>query len=125
ILAVSLLFVICTGTAFTGLCIWIAPWAGSHLLTDARVVPTILAMSPIIVLVGISSVFRGYFQGRQNMIPTALSQIVETLVRIVTMLMFAWILLPYGIEWAAAGAMLGVLTGEIGGLIALTFQFRK
>jgi len=125
ILRVSLLFVIGAGITLSALCLWIAPWAGTRLMTDSRVVPVILAMSPIILVVGISSVFRGYFQGRQNMIPTATSQIIETIMRIGAMLILAWFLLPYGIEWAAAGAMLGVLTGEISGLVVLLMQYRS
>lgn len=125
ILRVSLTFVIGGGLAFSLFCLWIAPYAGTHLLTDRRVIPTIAVMSPIIAVVGISSVFRGYFQGRQNMIPTAASQILETIVRIIAMLLFAWFLLPYGVEWAAAGAMAGVLLGEIGGFIALLMMYRR
>lgn len=125
ILRVSLLFVVINGLLFTAICWWIGPWIGTHLLTDSRVIPTITAMSPIITIVGISSVFRGYYQGRQNMIPTATSQIMETIVRIFGMLALAWFMLPYGIEWAAAGAMLGVLIGEICGLAVLMFQYRS
>lgn len=124
ILRVSLFFVITAGLLFSALCLWIAPWAGTRLLTDSRVIPTLMAMSPIIIFVGISSVLRGYYQGRQNMIPTATSQIMETIVRIIGMLTLAWLLLPYGIEWAAAGAMIGVLIGEISGLVVLILQYR-
>ena len=121
----SLLFVLCAGLLFLAFSIWIAPVVGTHLLTDQRVIPTLYAMSPIIVVVGFSSVFRGYFQGRQNMIPTASSQIIETIFRIVGMLTLAWFLLPYGVEWAAAGAMIGVLIGEISGMTVLILQFRR
>lgn len=105
------------------ICILAAPWITAHLFTDPRVYYTFLCMSPIILFVGVSSVFRGYFQGRQNMIPTAVSQIVETMVRIVTMLIFAYLLLPYGLEYAAAGVMLGVLIGEVAGLAVLLIQY--
>ncbi len=37
----------------------------------------ILAVSPAIFFVSISSVYRGYFQGRQNMYPTAASEVIE------------------------------------------------
>lgn len=125
ILKISLILTISLGVIFTILCIWTAPWITTHLLTDARVYYTFLSMSPIIIIVGISSVYRGYFQGRHDMIPTAASQIVETLVRIVAVLFFAYYLLPYGIEYAAAGAMLGVVIGELGGLLVLLIQYYK
>lgn len=124
ILRVSLFLTSGLSIFFTLLCLALSPWITSHLLTDSRVYYTFLCMSPIIPVVGISAIFRGYFQGRHNMIPTASSQVVETLVRIAAMLLFAYFLLPYGLEYAAAGAMLGVLAGEIGGMFVLLFQYR-
>jgi stage V sporulation protein B len=101
---------------------------GAHLLAsevlgDERVYYTLLAMSPMLCIVGISSVYRGYFQGRLNMLPTATSQIVETIVRILAMLLLAYMFLPRGIEVAAAGAMLGVTVGEVIGLIVLIVYY--
>ncbi|MDO3679320.1 stage V sporulation protein B [Paenibacillus ehimensis] len=109
---------------FTAVIVLGARWITDHLFTDSRVYYTFLCMTPIIPLVGISAVFRGYFQGRQDMIPTALSQVVETLVRIVTVLAFAFMLLPYGIEFAAAGAMIGVMVGELCALLVLVLLYR-
>ncbi len=125
ILIVSLSLTTGLGIAFTAICIAAAPWITSHLLTDSRVYYAFLSMSPMIVIIGISSVYRGYFQGRHNMIPTAASQVAETLMRIVTVILFAYLLLPYGLEYAAAGAWLGTLAGEICGLAVLLYHFRR
>lgn len=57
------------------------------------------------------------------MIPTALSQTFETLVRIAGMLLLSWLMLPYGLEYAAAGAMLGVLAGELGGMLVMLLMY--
>src|SRR5690606_29246079 len=92
ILWTSLLFVLSAGVLFLALSIWITPFVGTHLLTDTSVIPTLYAMSPIIVVVGISSMFRGYFQGRHTMISTASSPIFETTLRIFAMLALAWLL---------------------------------
>lgn len=100
----------------------LAPWIATRLLTDERVYFTLLSMCPIVILVGISSVIRGYFQGKSNMIPTALSQVAETLVRSVFVLLFAYLLLPYGVQFAAAGAMGGVLFGELVSAVILLWQ---
>ncbi|QGR00041.1 stage V sporulation protein B [Paenibacillus psychroresistens] len=111
------------GVFLTVISISAASWITQHLFTDDRVYYTFLWMSPIIILVSISSVFRGYFQGRQNMIPTAVSQVCETLMRIFFVLFFAYMMLPRGVEYAAAGAMAGVLVGEIGGLLVIMFYY--
>lgn len=124
ILRISLAITLSLSFIFTGICLVGASWITSHLLTDSRVYYTFLCMSPMIPIIGVSAVYRGYFQGRQNMIPTATSQIVETLIRIVMVLVCSYMMIPYGIEYAAAGAMIGVLAGEIGGLAVLAIHFR-
>lgn len=110
---------------FTGLLLLFAPWITTHILTDKRVYHTFLLMSPMLLISAISAVLRGYFQGKQNMIPTAFSQVLESLFRIVFMLIFAQMMLPWGLEWAAAGAMLGVVIGELSGLLILLWQYIK
>ncbi|CAM3321480.1 stage V sporulation protein B [Paenibacillus lupini] len=102
-----------------------APWITSHLLTDARVYQTFLMMTPLLLIISISSVYRGYFQGKQNMIPSATSQTIETIIRIIGSLAFASMLLPKGLAWAAAGAMLGVVVGEVGALIVLQWTYSR
>ncbi|OCT14965.1 stage V sporulation protein B [Paenibacillus pectinilyticus] len=124
VLRISLAITISLSLIFTLICVLGASWITSHLLTDSRVYYTFLCMSPMIPIIGISAVYRGYFQGRQNMIPTATSQIMETLIRIVMVLVCSYMMIPYGIEYAAAGAMIGVLAGEIGGLAVLAIHFR-
>jgi stage V sporulation protein B len=123
ILKISLSLSVGLGVFFTLICLLASTWITEHLLTDSRVYVTFLSMSPIILIVAVSSVLRGYFQGRQNMIPTATSQIVETLIRIVMVLVFAYFMLPYGIQYAAAGAMIGVTIGELGGMLILWLHY--
>ncbi|MFB9327219.1 stage V sporulation protein B [Paenibacillus aurantiacus] len=100
------------------------PWISTNLMTDSRVYRTLQVTTPLLLIIGIGSVYRGYFQGMQNMIPTALSQTVETIIRIIGSLLFASWLLPYGIEWGAAGAMLGVVAGEIAALAVLLWNYK-
>jgi stage V sporulation protein B len=69
------------------------------------------------------SVFRGYFQGHQWMIPTAVSQVIEQLFRVTAVLILAYLLFPRGIEYSAAGATFGAVVGGITGLIVLVLFF--
>lgn len=110
---------------FAFVCLWIAPWLSTSLFTDSRVFYAFSVMSPIIILVSVSSVFRGYFQGRHNMIPTATSQVIETIARSIATLTLSCAMLPYGVEYAAAGAMAGVLLGEALGLAVLLMQYAR
>nr|WP_310552017.1 stage V sporulation protein B [Paenibacillus sp. YX.27] len=111
------------GVFFTLVSFLAASWVSTSILTDGRVYYTFIAMSPMIAIVSISAVYRGYFQGKQNMIPSALSSVLETVARIVFMLWLSLALLPKGIEYAAAGAMLGVTAGEIAGMLVLLVQY--
>jgi len=123
VLRISLALTITLGIIFMLLSIFFAPWITQTILTDPRVYHTFVGMSPMLVIVAVSSVYRGYFQGKQNMIPSALSSIVETVARIVCVLWFSFLLLPKGIEFGAAGAMLGVMAGEFIGLLILLWQY--
>ncbi|HBI27260.1 MAG TPA: stage V sporulation protein B, partial [Peptococcaceae bacterium] len=66
--------------------------------------------------------FRGYFQGWQLMWPTAFSEVVEQVVRIITVLMAAYLLMPRGVEYAAAGAASGTFTGGCAALLLLVLR---
>jgi stage V sporulation protein B len=117
--------VVTLGIVMTAAMLLFAPWITTHVLPDTRVYRTFLAMTPILLISGISAVYRGYFQGKQNMVPSAVSQITETILRIIASLAFAYFLLPFGLEWAAAGAMLGVVVGEIGGLAVIMWKYYR
>ncbi|WP_150266583.1 stage V sporulation protein B [Paenibacillus tepidiphilus] len=111
------------GLLFTLAAYFAAPWVANVILTDKRVYYTFVSMIPMISIVAVSAVYRGYFQGKQNMIPSALSSVLESVIRIFFMLWFAWLLLPKGIAFAAAGAMLGVTVGELAGMLVLLWQY--
>lgn len=121
----SMLLTVSVSVVLTVAMLLLSPYIIQYLLPDTRVYRTFLMMTPLLLIIGVSSVYRGYFQGKQNMIPGAVSQTVETIIRIVASLVFAYLLLPYGLEWAAAGAMLGVVAGELGGYAVLLWNYRS
>ncbi|MHA6485121.1 stage V sporulation protein B [Paenibacillus sp. strain BS8-2] len=121
----AMLLTILIASVLTIVMLLFAPFIIRHLLPDTRVYNTFLIMSPLLLIIGISSVYRGYFQGKQNMIPGAVAQTLETIIRIIASLIFAYMLLPYGLEWAAAGAMLGVVAGEIGALAVMLLSYKS
>lgn len=123
VLRTGLALSISLGILFTLVALISASWVSNVILTDSRVYYTFIAMIPMIGIVAVTAIYRGYFQGKQNMIPSAISSILESIIRIFFMLWFAWLLLPKGIAFAAAGAMLGVTVGEIGGMLAILWQY--
>ncbi|WP_096188250.1 stage V sporulation protein B [Evansella halocellulosilytica] len=125
ILVVSLTVTGILSIIFTTVMIVGAPLISNTLLTDSRAFYPLIAISPIVPIVALSSVLRGYFQGLQNMKPTAYSQVIEQVVRITLVAAFTTALLPYGIEFAAAGAMISVVLGELASLIFMVTMFKQ
>ena len=85
----------------------------------------ILAVSPAIFTVSMSAAFRGYFQGMQNMNPSAISQVMEQITRVVVGFILAVFLLPLGYQKAASGAVFGTTIGGIFSFITLYFIYLK
>ena len=120
----SLLLLTCSGLVISVALYIISPLLAERFFPDPRVLRLFLICTPAIFVVSVSSAFRGYFQGMQNMLPTALSQICEQLVRVSVGFFSAYTLLPRGIEWAASGLALGMLSGEIIGLFIIILQYK-
>jgi len=75
--------------------------------------------------VSLSSGFRGFFQGIQDMSPSAASQILEQIFRVLTIFGLVWLLLPLGVDYAAAGASFGPVIGGLSSVILLGAIFLK
>ena len=121
---VSLRLLAASGLFFSVLVFFSASWLiDSHFVRDARAYYSIVALSPAIFFVTFLASFRGYLQGWQIMTPTAVSEIVEQLVRVITMLIFADLLLPQGLALAAGGASMGAGAGAIAALCVLMWFY--
>lgn len=127
ILVVSLATTISLSIIITPAIIMLAPILSTTLFTDPRTYYPLVAIAPAIPIIAVSSVLRGYFQGRQNMRPSAISQILEQLVRITLIAAMTKAFLPYGVEYAAAAAMAASVIGELVSLVYLmtTFKLKK
>ncbi len=81
-------------------------------------------LSPSVIAVSVISCFRGYFQGKANMKPTAISQVIEQALKLVFGLFLAYIFLP-NIPLSAGGAALGVTLSEIISLLFLYLAYKR
>ncbi|WP_249870992.1 stage V sporulation protein B [Oceanobacillus saliphilus] len=125
IVIVSLVITLFSSILFTILLALGAPYLASTLLTDSRSMLPLLAISPIIPITAVAAVIRGYFQGKQNMKPQSYAQVIEQIVRIACVAFFVNLLLPYGVEYAAAGAMISVILGEFISLMYMIYVFKR
>ena len=80
---------------------------------DGAAVQAVRAIAPACFFVCVLSTFRGYAQGHGNMVPTAVSQIIEALGKLIIGLALSWVLVRAGASSAdaAAGAIFGVTCG--------------
>lgn len=86
---------------------------------------SLMAIAPALLFAPIVSSYRGYYQGRQNMFPTAISEVVEQLIRVGVGLTLSFILAKTSLEYAAAGATFGASAGLMLATLVLVFLFAK
>ncbi len=119
---ISMALMVVTGIFFSILTYFAADWLIEwHFLRDPRAYKSVVVLAPTVFFVTLLASSRGYLQGWQRMTPTAVSQIVEQIFRVITMVLLADLFLPWGLDYAAAGASLGALAGAITGLIVLVY----
>lgn len=123
IFRVSLIILFIFGIVLTLLVMQSAHFIANNILKEPRAYYPILAVAPAIFLSGLMSVFRGYFQGHQSMMPTAVSQVLEQLFRVIAVVGLAFLLFPRGLEYSAAGATFGAVVGGIVGLTVLIIYY--
>ncbi len=81
-------------------------------------------LAPSVLLVSAISVFRGYFQGRNQMLPTALSETVEQLVKVGFGLLFAY-LFRENVARAVVFLLLAVSLSELTALFLMLFFYAR
>ena len=88
---------------------------------------TIVALAPTVFFISITSAIRGYFQGRSNMVPTAVSQVIEAVLKVAVGIGLAYyIIYKYNSDvWAAVGAITGVSVSSGLGMVYLSFYMLR
>ncbi len=71
--------------------------------------PAIYVLSPAVFFASMMSIYRGYYEGLRNMYPTAISEVIEALSKLVFGLTAAYLVVRFGLaEYAAHGTVYGV-----------------
>ena len=90
-----------------------------------NIVLPLKALAPTVIVVSLMAVIRGYFQGLNNMMPTALSQTIEQLFNAIFSVVLASLFIPYGITVAAMGSTLGTGIGAVAGMISILIIYKR
>jgi stage V sporulation protein B len=100
------------------------PVAAAAKIPEAKL--SLMMIAPALLFVSLLSAYRGYFQGMQLMMPTALTQILEQVVKLGAGLYFAsvwWT--PDAPYLGAAGALLGVTLSEVVSLLLIFLLYKR
>lgn len=92
---------------------------------DQKAYYSLIGISFAPIVISFVTIFRGFFQGLQNMTPSAISQIIEQIGRVIFGVGLAIFLLPRGIEYSAGGAAFGATAGAVIGGSYLYYNYKK
>lgn len=138
-----------TGTIGT-IAMMVGAFIYAYVIKAPEVKYATLALAPTILFVCLMSIYRGYYEGLRNMVPTALSEVIEAVCKLVLGLGIAYGVISYGLNeyaakgtvfgkayeteslarsatlpFAAAGAILGISIGAMVGFLYLVFRHHR
>jgi stage V sporulation protein B len=100
----------------------------TRFVADApKSIPSMLIIAPSVFFCCITAVYRGYYEGLRNTLPTAISQVIEAIVKSALGVTLAYIVLlrTASLPYAAAAAVLGITISEIAGLLYIFLRSFK
>lgn len=127
---IALMFGIVTGSIACGL-LWLGADFLEHLYHRRGLALPLKVLAPTTLVVAVLGVFRGFVQGHGNMVPTAISQVLEQIVNAVISIVAALLLVrayidsPLTPAYGAAGGTVGTLCGASSALIFFIILYTK
>lgn len=147
---VSLILFTLIGIFSAGLMVLLSGVFSEHIVETPSAKPAVLAIAPSVLFGCIMSVYRGYYEGLRNMYPTAVSQVIEGLVKLAAGLLFCKLTMDFAVNspteflevisklqpvenlsaedlmlpYSAAAAVLGVTLSSFGGMIFLILRHK-
>jgi len=101
----------------------LAPLLSNYIFSDPRTYWVVIFLVPCIFVVSLAAILRGFFQGLQQMEALAVSSFLEQVTHAVSTLALALYLAPRGPGYVAAGIAVGMVLGELVGLVTLSALF--
>ena len=95
------------------------------LLQNEKLYTPILAMAITLPFITLSNIIRGYFFGKEKMVPHVISNIIEQIIRILMTIIITPYLLKYGVISAVTGIILYNVISEIVSILILFFFIPK
>lgn len=122
----KLAFVITGGTGFILMILAAFLLTGPIATFNKGTLPGILCIAPCLIFCCVMSAYRGYYEGLRNMTPTAVSEVLEALGKLIFGYFIAYAVLKItgNYSYSAAGALLGISIGTAFSSLYLVIKYR-
>ncbi len=100
-------------------------YISTFLLHDKRSYYALICIAFVLPFISISSILRGYYFGKQNMLPHVISNITEDIIRLIALIIGTPIFIKIGLEYAVAFVVLTNVISELTSIIVLFFFLPK
>jgi len=101
------------GLVLTAILFLFSDIVAGRMFGDARLSMSLKILSLSFPFMAAGSCTRGYFMGLQETVIPAISQVFEQCVRMAVIFLLAAAMMPRGLGYATAAAMLGIFAGEV------------
>ncbi len=105
--------------------IFASGYISQNLLHDERSYYALICIGFVLPFISISSILRGYFFGKQNMLPHVISNITEDIIRLISLIIGIPIFIKFGLEYAVAFVVLTNVISELTSILVLFFFLPK
>ena len=102
-----------------------SPIIANNLLHESRTYLAIIGMAFVLPFISISSIIRGYFFGKERMIPHVVSNICEDVIRIIIIIIGIPIFIKKGLDYAIFFLVISNIVSEITSILILFFFLPK
>ncbi len=103
----------------------LAPFISNNLLHEPRTYYGILATGLVLPFISISSILRGYFYGKERLLPHIFSNIMEDVIRLIILIIGIPIFLLKGIEITIFFLIVSNIISECSSILIFTFCLPK
>lgn len=153
IFEISMTMFLVTGTVGSLVMLFGARFFAETVCSNPGATITIIMLSPAVFFLCMTSAYRGYYQGLRNMYPTAISQVIEAVVKVALGIALTVTVTNWGLQYydgsgkflgidiglpeetvsmasaiaplAAAAAIAGVMISTMAGMLYMVFHFRR
>ncbi|MEG1047992.1 MAG: oligosaccharide flippase family protein [Bacilli bacterium] len=107
------------------LCLFFGNFIAVNLIHEKRAILGLKCIGFVLPFISISSILRGYFFGREKMFPHVISNVIEDLVRLLSLIIGIPIFMKYGIEKAVMFVVMSNIISEFTSIVVLIFFLPK